>query len=202
MEYTRWQKLMNALGISDNTDVYKALMNAYKEKHRFYHNISHIESTLQYLDLVSTSANHPEEIELALWFHDAIYKPLSSRNELDSANWASEFLSDNAISPETIDRVHHLIIATQHSAELIEHDEKLIVDIDLSILGHSFADYEQFEIAIRKEYKWIPYSVFSKKRKDILQSFLNRKRIYNNDTLFNLLEKQARTNIERAISNL
>lgn len=159
-------------------------------------------ATLRHLDNVQTSAVHPEEIEVALWFHDAIYAPYSSENEADSAKWATDFLSENSVSTVIINRVGNLILATQHSVELIENDEKLMVDIDLSILGCPEKDYSLFELNIRKEYKWVPAFIYKKKRKQILQSFIERDRIYSNDYFYTKFELQARNNIAKAMLNL
>ena len=78
MNYERWLQLMNKLDLGDNQDTYSTLAAAYSENHLHYHDTSHITSSLQLLDDVSSMADKPAEIELALWFHDAVYKPLPS----------------------------------------------------------------------------------------------------------------------------
>ena len=45
----------------------------YGEPHRKYHTLQHLEECFEKLDEVRTLAEHPAEIDLALWFHDAIY---------------------------------------------------------------------------------------------------------------------------------
>ena len=202
MNLERWQKLMNRFGISENEDIYQALIKAYSEKHRRYHTGEHISATLAHLDIVADLAGHANEIEMALWFHDAIYKPFSSTNEQDSAIWASEFLSNNGVSQGQIDRVYDLIMATIHSAETQGTDQLLMVDIDLSILGTPEAVYDQFEKDVRYEYKQVRYFIYRKKRKGILTSFLEREQIYRYDYFYERLENQARANLARAIDSL
>jgi len=172
MELKRWKNLMQNLGIPSNESTYEALLKAYSEKHRRYHTGKHIDAILKHLDSAAVLANDAYEIEVALWFHDAIYKPFSAKNEHDSAVWASTFLSENGVSQERIDRINSLIMATIHTAETEDSDQLLIVDIDLSILGSSRAVYEQFEKDVRYEYKLVPYFLYRKKRKEILTSFL------------------------------
>ncbi len=202
MDLKRWLKLMNSFGIGSNEKVYDSLIKAYSEKHRFYHNTLHIKAVLSHLDKVTSLAENPTEIELALWFHDAIYKPFSKDNEQQSADWSSELLENESVDPEVIKRVHKLIIATIHSSNLDSVDEQLIVDIDLTILG-SFSDvYDEFETNIRKEYKWVPKPIYRKKRKEILVSFLNREKIYQTNYFQSNFEQQARLNIERALIQL
>ena len=202
MELVRWQNLMQNLGISENKDTYHVLLKAYSEKHRRYHTGEHINATLNHLDAVADLAGDVSEIEIALWFHDAIYKPFSATNELDSAVWAKEFLSKNGVLQDRIDRVYSLIMATIHTAETEGNDQLLMVDIDLSILGTNPAVYDQFEKDVRYEYKLVPYFLYRKKRKEILVSFLERDRIYKNDFFHTKLEDRARVNLSNAISSL
>jgi predicted metal-dependent HD superfamily phosphohydrolase len=155
-----------------------------------------------HLDTVSHLAKYPHEIELALWFHDAIYKPRSSTNEQDSASWASDFLTLNAVSQKTVKRIYDLIMATLYTAQTNSLDEDLIVDIDLTILGSEKITYDQFEKNIRQEYRWVPTFVFRKKRKDILVHLLERDRIYKNKYFYDKFEQQARVNLYAAIAAL
>lgn len=202
MEISRWQNLMQNFGIADNIDTYQSLLDAYSQKHRRYHTGEHISATLRHLDAVADLADHTFEIEVALWFHDAIYKPFSAKNELDSADWAAKFLSNNGVSPDRISRVHRLIMATVHTAEIQSGDQQLMVDIDLSILGVPSAVYAQFEKNVRYEYRLVPYFLYKKKRKEILASFLARDKIYQSDYFFETCEAQARVNLAAAIDAL
>ncbi|MBL4671768.1 MAG: hypothetical protein JKX81_05870 [Arenicella sp.] len=202
MELQRWKNLMQNLGIPSNESTYEALLKAYSEKHRRYHTGEHIEAILRHLDSAVDLANDIYEIEVALWFHDAVYKQFSAKNELDSAIWASQFLSNNGVSQDRIDRIHSLIMATIHTAETEGNDQLLIVDIDLSILGSSQAVYDQFEKDVRYEYKLVPYFLYRKKRREILASFLERERIYMNDFFHSKLEERARVNLSNAIDSL
>lgn len=193
---------MTRVGFSENTKTYNQLLSHYNQKHRYYHNIHHINAVLNHLKQVRHLANNYDAIEIALWFHDAIYKIFSSTNELDSANWATSFLDKNGASQELSTKVHALIMATLHNTIPIDNDEKLMVDIDLSILGCTPDFYSSFESWIRKEYKLIPGFVYKKKRKEILSSFLVRDRIYSHDFFYEKLEQTARANIKNAISHL
>jgi len=60
------------------------------------------------VDLVEKS----HEIEMALWFHDAIYQPYAKDNELKSALWAQQFLYDNHLDSEITERVFQLVMVT------------------------------------------------------------------------------------------
>lgn len=198
----RWAKLMQAFSLSAHLDVYEKLVIAYREKQRAYHTLVHIDACLRHLDTVTEQTDNPHEIEMALWFHDAVYNPFSSTNEQDSADWAEKFLKGNGIAGDSVERIYALIMITQNHSNTKEIDAGLMLDIDLSILGASPEIYDQFEKDVRKEYKRVPWFIFKKKRKEILQSFLANDRIYNHSYFFEMLEAQARENLSRAIASL
>lgn len=199
----RWKSLMAAFSLNENTDTFDALINAYFETHRAYHTWDHIAACLKHLDAVRGLADHPQEIELALWFHDAIYKPFSSTNEKDSAIWAHEFFELNNYEDDVaVDRIYDLIIVTEHTGEAQTNDQRLMIDIDLSILGTPSDIYDQFEKEVRFEYKRVPRFLFKKKRRAILQEFLARDPIYHNAYFRDKLDAQARPNLRNAIQTL
>jgi len=202
MTKNRWKLLMKAMVFEPSLDCYDALDTAYTEKHRFYHTTQHIKAMLNHFDAVIEFVEKPFEMELAIWFHDAIYKTFSKTNELDSAKWAQNFLMAQDYDEKGIERIFNLIMATQHKGEQKTNDEKLIVDIDLTILGTSPEVYDEFERKIRKEYKLVPTFIYRKKRKQLLQSFLNNDSIYNLDCFKDKFESAARKNIKKAILSL
>ena len=81
MRQSDWLALMAKIGFSQNIETYTELKSRYSETHRKYHNVAHIESVLSELGKARHIAENYEAIELALWFHDAIYNSLSKTNE-------------------------------------------------------------------------------------------------------------------------
>ncbi|MGI0485845.1 hypothetical protein ACN4EK_10435 [Pantanalinema rosaneae CENA516] len=147
-------------------------------------------------------AKHPGEVEVALWFHDAVYDVKSQDNELQSALWAKQALLKCGISDEVAERIYALVLATDHSLPPRSADAQLLVDIDLSILGASPERFEQYEVQVRQEYEWVPRSQYSDKRQAILQGFLNRPFIFSTEQFRNQFESQARENLQRSILRL
>lgn len=192
---------MRSFEIDQNLETYNSLIAAHAEKHRAYHTSEHINACLNWLDQVRHLCERPHEIEMAFWFHDAIYKPMSKSNEADSADWAVRFLSRNDVEPAIIDRVDHMIQITA-GHESTECDPAIMLDIDLSILGSPDHVYDAYEKHIRFEYKWVPGIMYRKGRKSILEDFLGRERIFNTDFFSEALEAQAKENLARAISRL
>ncbi len=193
---------MSSLGWESHQDTYTQLKTAYNQSHRHYHTLKHIKACLTHLEHVKTSLENTNTIELALWFHDAVYKPFSTTNEQDSANWAVEFFKSNGASQEMCDRVQRLILLTASHKEAMDIEEQLMLDIDLSILGSSADVYEQYEKAIRQEYIKVPYFIYRKKRKQILSQFLNDEKIFKHEYFYERLETQARRNLSKALITL
>jgi predicted metal-dependent HD superfamily phosphohydrolase len=198
----RWRRLLADLSIAEDTDTWAALKAAYSERHRHYHTARHITHCLAELDLARFLAAEPAEVEMALWFHDAVYRPRASDNELQSAAWAERFLGSHAVDPERILRVREHIMATRHTAPADSADSQLVVDVDLAILGSDAQTYAQFESNVRKEYRWVPGPLFRTRRAQILQSFFDRHHIYHTTYFRDRCEAAARANLETAIRAL
>ena len=106
---------------------------------------------------------------------------------------------------DTAQRVHDLVMATQHDAPAAlgsSLDAQLLVDIDLSILGSPAERFERYDQDVRKEYAWVPGFRYQEARAQVLQSFLDRPRLYHGEHAVALLEAQARINLAAALSRL
>ena len=202
MNLERWLNLMRVFGYGDNAAAWRELSRAYSEAHRSYHTARHIETCLGLLDEFVALAEKPHEVELALWFHDAVYQPLSNSNELKSAELAARFLRDNAAQSDVVERVYRLIMVTRHTEQAQTRDEALLLDIDLAILGAEVDEYAEYETGIRKEYQLIPSLVYRRKRAAILRGFLGREQIYLNEAFRLRFEPRARVNLAAAIAKL
>jgi predicted metal-dependent HD superfamily phosphohydrolase len=193
---------MGRLGIGQNLDTFEKLRAAYAEGHRRYHTSEHINQCFAALDGVRHLVRQPDEVELALWFHDAVYVTRSKNNESTSAMWATAFLEANAVDPERVQRIHNLIMATRHDAFAQDPDTSLLIDIDLSILGADQGIFARFEQNVRKEYWWVPSTLFRRTRAAILKSFLDRPSVYATAHFRDRLESAARRNLAMAIATL
>jgi len=202
MNIERWQVMLHGLGVAPETDTFYRLQSAYAQKHRAYHTSRHIDECLLLLDELKHLAQYSAEVECALWFHDAIYEPMSKSNEERSANWAAEFGGRVGVVPKALARIRAHIMATRHVALPADDDSRLVVDIDLAILGAVPSRYDEFERDVRREYRWVPGMVYRPKRAAILRSFLDRPRIYHWEPVYARFEGNARTNVSEAIHTL
>jgi predicted metal-dependent HD superfamily phosphohydrolase len=202
MNVERWKAMLDGLGAAAECETFSRLQAAYAEGHRAYHTARHIDECVSLLDDLKDLCAHPAEVECALWFHDAIYEPMSKTNEERSAAWAAEVLGEAGAQPDAVDRVRSHIMVTRHVALPADDDSKLVVDIDLAILGADPSRYAEFERDVRREYKWVPGILYRSKRAEILQSFLNRPRIYHSELMFERFEQKARFNLSAAVQTL
>lgn len=174
-------------------------MQAYSEPQRHYHTLQHLAECLQLQSDSAHLAQHPAEIAIALWFHDAVYDVKAHDNEARSADWAVAALQAAGVSVEVQTRVHALIMATEHTAAPLAGDAALLVDIDLAILGAAPARFAEYERQIRQEYAWVPEEVFVEKRRAVLQGFIARHQIYSTAFLQQQRAAQARSNVQTAL---
>jgi Uncharacterized protein conserved in bacteria len=193
-----WQRAWIGIGATgEGGALFAQLMAAYAEPQRHYHTLQHLGECLLAFDRAHALAAHTHEVELALWFHDAIYDIKAHDNEQRSADWARDALRDAGVAAEAAQRVHALVMATRHTAVPSGHDERLLVDIDLSILGAERTRFDEYEQQIRKEYAYVPGFLFRRKRREILKGFLDRPAIYSTPYFHDALEARARDNLLR-----
>lgn len=91
----RWQSLWSDPGLAcPDSGLMHDIMQRYAESHRSYHTMQHLDECRVMFDNVRDEAMHAPEVEIAPWFHDAIYDVKGHDNEQQSADWAhSDVLS-------------------------------------------------------------------------------------------------------------
>lgn len=178
------------------------MVERYMEPQRAYHTDQHLRECLTWLDEVTSFAQSPMSLELAVWYHDAVYWPRRSDNEPASADLARTHLESAGAAPPLVLAVTTLILFTTHQAPPPPGDAELLIDIDLAILGAPPDRYAEYEQQIRREYAWVPGFLFRRKRTALLQSFLARPRIYTTPLVFERLETRARANLIAATGAL
>lgn len=194
-----WARAWSGPGLLPDANLFEMLMAAYAEPQRHYHSLQHLRECLVHIEQVHELAEHPEEVEIALWFHDAVYDVRGATNERQSADWAVRALVAGNASQSTQKRVEQLVMATRHDAAPLDIDERLLVDIDLSILGAAPKRFAEYDGQIRAEYSWVPEAIYLTKRREVLSSFLARPSIYSTAHFRQRCEAQARINLSAAI---
>ena len=200
---TAWQNRQRKY-CSDKTkidQIFEFLVEKYSETHRAYHNLGHINYLLGEAETIEFEDF--DSVYFAIWFHDVIYEPKKSDNEIESAKLAVKLLQDLNLTQLIITKVEQIILATQkHSAENLAADGKIFLDLDLSILGATPVIYQQYSQAIREEYSYVLEILYRQGRKQVLENFLKREVIYFSENLRERFENQARVNLANEIKEL
>lgn len=178
------------------------LVARYAEPHRYYHTLQHLGECIAAFDDTLALAAHPGEVEAALWFHDAVYDVQAHDNETRSAAWAESALLDAGVAAAAVRRVHAHVMATRHEALPPSADARLVVDIDLGILGSAPARFDEYEIQVREEYAWVAEALFRERRRALLLRLLAQPSIYGTAHFRDRLERLARDNLRRSIRRL
>lgn len=183
----------------------------YNKPQRAYHSLQHIQQLFGQYDQVKGNLHEPHIIALAIYYHDVIYEPTRSDNELKSAEYAVESLT-GYLNAEQCQHIYALIMMTatheldKWSNETKERekysDAAYLLDMDLSILGSSWSEYEQYAHAVRQEYAHVSDDDYRVGRMAVLKELLAHPTLYLTDNYYKRLEKQARKNIEHEITLL
>ncbi|MBX0291315.1 hypothetical protein K3G63_12755 [Hymenobacter sp. HSC-4F20] len=196
----RWQRLTTSLvpdeGIRRAT--YQQLETAYSASDRHYHALPHIRALLDAVSRNLALVQDREVVELAIWFHDAIYSTLRDDNEARSAALALEFLQHTNFSPERRQRVAYLIERTKDHTQPQPADPDLhfFLDADLQILGSPEADYWQYARQVRQEYRLVPDFMYRRGRRKVLEKLLTVPVLYQTLAFRERLDAQARRNLQ------
>jgi predicted metal-dependent HD superfamily phosphohydrolase len=202
--WPRWCDTFLAFGVSPDlvATAFSRLADAYSERGRFYHTLEHLIELLEVLSGFQ-GGNCLQEIEVAAWFHDVVYDPRALDNEEQSAAWMNGTLCGFGIAPAIIQRSSQLIMYTKtHDAPRDDRAAAILLDADLAILGAAPSRYDAYASGIRQEHAWVSERDYRQGRTRVLQSFLQRDRIYRTDALFGERETQARANIAGEIEKL
>ena len=200
--HEQWLATWRELGAAAPSGLYEELMARYGEPHRHYHTLRHLEECFAELPAVRADATRPAEVELALWFHDAIYDTTRHDNEQRSAGWARSVAAQAGLDASVGERVAALIMATRHDAVRADADAVVLVDVDLSILGAPPLRFDEYERQVRQEYAQVPDAIFRRERRKILRRLLERPHLYNTPQMRESHERRARANLERSIARL
>lgn len=200
----RWSEFGTSLGCSGPTweREGRRLLRSWARWPRRYHNTSHLYACLRHFSQLRGELSSPHAVELALWFHDAIYWPWLPLNEEKSASWATSFMQKMGLDERMRDTVSSHILDTRHQAVPRQGDAQWVVDIDLAILGQNETVYRQFERDVRSEYRWVRWPRYVKGRSAVLQSFIDRPRIYSTSWFYDRYEAGARKNLLAALAAL
>jgi predicted metal-dependent HD superfamily phosphohydrolase len=202
LQWERFQALWNRCKAPvDPRPVFENLWCRYCEPHRIYHRCTHLLRCFQQMDLAYTLIQDPDAVEMALWFHDAIYIPRSSENEKESAELFVRDAGDH-FRPSFIRKVYELILVTAHKELAQECNKQFIADIDLSSFGVDWEEFLRDTKAVRGEQADSSDAVYYPDHAKFLNSLLGRQRIFGTEFFYGRYEQRAKENITRLLADL
>lgn len=142
---------------------------SYNEPHRYYHNSDHVTHMLSVLDRrfkPQLSILEYQQLTDAVIYHDIVWQPFATDNEEQSVLKFREE-NDSLVrqhSPEYLDAVEGLIMATKAPFNPKTELEKLMVYIDWSHFAASEVKLHEVNMNIMKEFQKVPFAEYRTKR--------------------------------------
>lgn len=178
------------------------------EPHRHYHTQQHIDTLLGMMSAKRADFRRVAAVELAIWFHDAVYDPAARDNERRSAALMREMLRGLA-DPGLIGIAEAMILATETHAvpkELapdIAEDVALFLDLDMAILAAEPTAYDRYAEGVRREFvPVVGEAAYVAGRLDFLIKTLSGGRLLFQTAWGRSMEAAARENMERERATL
>jgi predicted metal-dependent HD superfamily phosphohydrolase len=184
-----------------------ALEAAYAQPPRAYHDFGHVLEVLGHYDAVEAGPGwmQPDEVFLAICYHDAIYDAGRRDNEARSAVLAREAIA-TWLPTKGIDanRVALLIEATARHGRLepdeVDREAALFLDCDMAILGSPAERFDAYDRGIAREYRGrAPAWLFRFNRRRFLKGLLDAPRIFLSGFFHERLDAAARANLRRVL---
>jgi predicted metal-dependent HD superfamily phosphohydrolase len=195
--------LLERLGVRGGSGpLADAVLAAWSGGERHYHGLRHLRDCLQQLDQMTEPVPDRNLVEAALWFHDAVYDPHRTDNEVRSAEWAREGLTRLGIDPAVAAEVARLVMLTAHRRPPDDPAGQLVTDIDLAMLGRPAAEFDAYDAAIRAEFAWVPEDEYRTRRGALLAGLLAREPLYLTPWFRARYEVAARDNLRRCLAGL
>jgi predicted metal-dependent HD superfamily phosphohydrolase len=201
-----WVGLVGGYGVPPAAayPVFDRLVEAHAESHRHYHTLEHVAEVLRVVGRLGRYVANGSTVQLAVWFHDAVYDPRAKDNEARSADLASRELGELGLPADVVTRVYELVLSTAHlsGGGASGPDADVLHDADLAILAAAEQRYRRYADDVRKEYAWVPDADYRAGRTNVLRMFLDRPQVFRTDLMREEGEEAARRNMTAEIERL
>jgi predicted metal-dependent HD superfamily phosphohydrolase len=195
-----WRRCVASPPSPEGAAVYADLRRLLGAPYRHYHTLEHIHDCVRRIDEVAPLLVDRDAVELALWFHDAVYEFGAATNERRSAEMFVR-MSDGATSVFRR-RVCGLILATRHAGIAHGNDRRFVVDIDLAGFGAPWAEFMRNGALLRKESAAKTDAQYQAGQVCFLDQLRRRPRFFSTDYFRDLYETTAQDNLRRLLDEL
>ncbi len=155
------------------------LVDRYADPSRAYHDVHHLAEVLYLVDLLGNECTDPATVELAAWFHDAVYDVAASDNEAASAELAGGLLTPYLDAAETAEVVRLVSLTSSHAVAAGDANGAVLCDADLAVLARDRRGYDAYAAQVRLEYDALPDEAFRVGRADVLSRLLALPSLYH-----------------------
>jgi predicted metal-dependent HD superfamily phosphohydrolase len=197
---TIWSRTSN-LTDDDGNGIGRELFHRYAEPDRYFHTIEHIDYCLEMFDQVRELCANPDAVELAIWFHDAVYDFPVDDNERLSAEYFLT-VSQGKLPEDLRQLVFDQVIVTDHRSTPTDSDQQLLIDIDLSSFGQPWERFLKDGANVRLEMSYIEDTEFYESQIAFMSQLLNRTHFYGSEWFQKHFEQNARGNVTRYLQTL
>ncbi|WP_116449689.1 metal-dependent phosphohydrolase [Blastococcus litoris] len=174
VEFEAWAQLAGDSPTSRTE--WAALVAAWSEPHRRYHDLAHLAAVLGLVGELGTG--DLAAVRLAAWYHDAVYDPARTDNEEVSAQRARAGLR-GLVDEAQLAEVERLVLLTAgHDAAPDDANGAVLCDADLAVLGGPPDAYATYASAIRAEYGHLSDEEFTAGRIAVLEHLLSLPTLY------------------------
>lgn len=171
----------------------------------YYHNPVHVMNILAHAEKLQIKLEDYEV--LAILFHDAIYRPMSKTNEVDSINFMFSVLKNTGISESVKHQAATIIqMTSMHLEDDLDPIANTVLDLDMIAFSVEADQFKLVNDLIKMElvndlerYDGISSDDYTNGRKEFLTKLLNKKSIYRTMFMQSKFETIARNNIKTLI---
>jgi predicted metal-dependent HD superfamily phosphohydrolase len=178
------------------TDERDALLAAYADPARGYHDTRHLTEVLDRLDELA-DAGEPFDrrtVALAAWFHDGVHDGAPDDEER-SAAWAEDALRGLVPDDVVADVARLVRMTAEHRPDDADADGCALSDADLAILAADEARYADYVATVRQEYAQVPDAAFRSGRATVLQALADKPHLFHTSHARAHWEPAARANL-------
>ncbi|MET9590665.1 hypothetical protein ABZY45_06820 [Streptomyces sp. NPDC006516] len=172
------------------------LLDRWAEPQRRYHTTAHLAQVLDRVDTLAGHAADPDLVRLAVWFHDAVYRPDRTENEERSAALAERALPEAGLPDTATAEVARLVrLTVTHDPADGDTNGEVLCDADLAILAAAPKEYAAYAAQVREEYGFVPDDAFREGRSAVLRQLLELPRLFRTPYGAAEWEPRARQNL-------
>jgi predicted metal-dependent HD superfamily phosphohydrolase len=194
----RWESL-----VPGHADAGADLVRRYGAASRRYHDLRHLETVLDAVDVLSDEAADPRLVRLAAWYHDAVYDVDRDDNEARSAALAERSLSAAGLRAADVAEVSRLVLLTAtHAPAHGDANGAVLCDADLVVLAGDADEYAAYLAAVRAEYGRFSDEGFRTGRTAVVEGLLRLPALYSTALGASAWEAPARANLRDELTAL